>query len=403
MKKKKIKNTKCPSKNFITIKIRKMKFHFNIYKKSIIFIMSTFEVTNIIGVSEHKGKKFVDVDSSEESDAFITNIIGVSGHTHPEKKSIDYKPVVIGSFAKSGKTIKQEDFLFKDCPYIEQPVEDKLRHNQFYDGDVFSLLLEKEKHINKVGDIQGMDVNETMIRVLAGWFQLLMKKWTIEEETYHLCMYILRTFLSKRLVGRNKLQLVGVASFMIAAKIEEIYPPTVDDYTWISAHAITESELLKIESIILNELGFDVKAPSSLEFFYFFRDFLFLKEKKEYVFLKGVKNPEKLYEKISANGKYLLRLTTFHKKYFSMLPSEIAIACLFLTSKKFIGEEFGKIWHLFIDTFSEKYNYEPPSDKGIDFLIDAQENRNKKVGVKDLRKAYRDNKYVDVDVNFFIE
>jgi cyclin A len=45
---------------------------------------------------------------------------------------------------------------------------------------------------------------------------------------------LLRRFLSFMAVQRSKLQLVGTACMFIAAKYEEIYPPDVSEFVYIT-------------------------------------------------------------------------------------------------------------------------------------------------------------------------
>jgi hypothetical protein len=53
---------------------------------------------------------------------------------------------------------------------------------------------------------------------------------------------------------------------MVAAKYEEIYPPQVKDYVYITDRAYTKCEILGMEFNILNTLSFDVTFPTSFRF-----------------------------------------------------------------------------------------------------------------------------------------
>lgn len=67
-------------------------------------------------------------------------------------------------------------------------------------------------------------------------------------------------------VTRSKLQLVGVAAMLVAAKYEEIYAPEVKDFVYITDRAYTEKEILKMEIKILSVLQFDLGRPLPLHF-----------------------------------------------------------------------------------------------------------------------------------------
>lgn len=67
-------------------------------------------------------------------------------------------------------------------------------------------------------------------------------------------------------VSRAKLQLVGVAAMLVAAKYEEIYAPEVKDFVYITDRAYTERQILKMEVDILRVLKFDLGRPLPLHF-----------------------------------------------------------------------------------------------------------------------------------------
>ena len=67
-------------------------------------------------------------------------------------------------------------------------------------------------------------------------------------------------------VTRNKLQLVGVTSMLIASKYEEMYAPEVSDFVYITDNAYTKKDILEMEGIILHALNFSFGKPLCLHF-----------------------------------------------------------------------------------------------------------------------------------------
>lgn len=53
---------------------------------------------------------------------------------------------------------------------------------------------------------------------------------------------------------------------LIASKYEEIYPPLLKDYVFISDNNCTSDEILDTEMLILMELDFDMQLTSSYRF-----------------------------------------------------------------------------------------------------------------------------------------
>jgi cyclin B len=53
---------------------------------------------------------------------------------------------------------------------------------------------------------------------------------------------------------------------LIVCKYEEIYPPEVRDFVYITDKAYNENEVLETEVSILNSLDFNFTIPSILKF-----------------------------------------------------------------------------------------------------------------------------------------
>jgi hypothetical protein len=77
-----------------------------------------------------------------------------------------------------------------------------------------------------------------------------------------LTINILDRFVEKTKVARNKLQLVGVTSMLVAAKYEEIFPPEIKDFEFICDRAYTREMILDMEVQICNKLSFNFTVAS---------------------------------------------------------------------------------------------------------------------------------------------
>lgn len=58
-------------------------------------------------------------------------------------------------------------------------------------------------------------------------------------------------FLSKNSIARHSFQLLGTACLFIASKYEEIYPPDVNEFVYITDESYGKSQVLKMEILIL--------------------------------------------------------------------------------------------------------------------------------------------------------
>ncbi len=87
-------------------------------------------------------------------------------------------------------------------------------------------------------------------------------KFKMVPETLFLTTNIIDRYLELKQVRRSKLQLVGVAALQVAAKYEEIYPPSLKDLVYITDHAYTNKEIVEMESDIINTLQFQFMVPT---------------------------------------------------------------------------------------------------------------------------------------------
>lgn len=73
-------------------------------------------------------------------------------------------------------------------------------------------------------------------------------------------------FLSNMSILRSKLQLLGATAMYIASKFEEILPPELADFTYITDDTYTKSQIVRMEHLILKILDFNLSAPTSHTF-----------------------------------------------------------------------------------------------------------------------------------------
>mmetsp|Transcript_25787 Transcript_25787/g.80333 ORF Transcript_25787/g.80333 Transcript_25787/m.80333 type:complete len:356 (-) Transcript_25787:101-1168(-) len=106
------------------------------------------------------------------------------------------------------------------------------------------------------------DINPKMRAVLVDWLVEVHLKFKMLQPTIYLAVQIIDRYLSAKQIHRKKLQLLGVAALFVACKYEEIYPPEVADFTYITDHAYVAEEVLDMEMKILLELDWKITAPN---------------------------------------------------------------------------------------------------------------------------------------------
>lgn len=110
------------------------------------------------------------------------------------------------------------------------------------------------------------DISSNMRSVLVDWLIEVHESFQLAPDTLYLTVNIMDRFLSVAIINRSRLQLVGIAALLIAAKYEEIECPTVEELVGIAADAFTKDELLRMERLILTTLEFNVTVSTSHPF-----------------------------------------------------------------------------------------------------------------------------------------
>ncbi|XP_041780966.1 G2/mitotic-specific cyclin-A [Anopheles merus] len=137
-----------------------------------------------------------------------------------------------------------------------------------YQEDILVYLKEAEKRNRpKPGYmLKQTDITHSMRTILVDWLVEVSEEYKLQGETLALAVSYIDRFLSFMSVVRAKLQLVGTAAMFIAAKYEEIYPPDVSEFVYITDDTYTKTQVLRMEQLILKVLSFDLTVPTSLVF-----------------------------------------------------------------------------------------------------------------------------------------
>ncbi|KAG8511223.1 Cyclin-A2 [Galemys pyrenaicus] len=133
-----------------------------------------------------------------------------------------------------------------------------------YHEDIHSYLRKMEP---KVGYMKKQpDITNSMRAILVDWLVEVGEEYKLQNETLHLAVNYIDRFLSSMSVLRGKLQLVGTAAMLLASKFEEIYPPEVAEFVYITDDTYTKKQVLRMEHLVLKVLAFDLAAPTVNQF-----------------------------------------------------------------------------------------------------------------------------------------
>ncbi|CAL5333215.1 unnamed protein product [Camellia sinensis] len=107
------------------------------------------------------------------------------------------------------------------------------------------------------------DINASMRAILIDWLVEVAEEYSLVPETLFLTVNYIDRYLSGNVIQRQRLQLLGVACMMIAAKYEEICAPQVEEFCYIADNTYFKKEVLQMESSVLNYLKFEMSAPTA--------------------------------------------------------------------------------------------------------------------------------------------
>uniref|UniRef100_A0A0N5A0J7 Cyclin N-terminal domain-containing protein n=1 Tax=Parastrongyloides trichosuri TaxID=131310 RepID=A0A0N5A0J7_PARTI len=121
-------------------------------------------------------------------------------------------------------------------------------------------------------------LNGTYRVAVLEWLQEVCYAENISRVTYNSAINLMDRFFANNYVPPVHYQLIGSACLLIAAKIEEIYPPSFSKITDYSDFTFNSAQLRKAEIAIINELEFSLNPVTC----YSFLSYYHLKLQDEY-------------------------------------------------------------------------------------------------------------------------
>lgn len=98
-----------------------------------------------------------------------------------------------------------------------------------------------------------------MRAILLDWLIEVCEVYKLHRETYYLALdYLDRYLATKVSISKTWLQLIGITCLFIAAKVEEIYPPKLSEFAYVTDGACNEEDILTQELVILTALKWQI-------------------------------------------------------------------------------------------------------------------------------------------------
>lgn len=214
--------------------------------------------------------------------------------------------------SKSPMLIDEEDSLIADIS-DDEPVHYTAQHNT-YDKDNHIHLKEAELKYQKKYSYMSKqkDLSASMRQILCDWLNEVSEEYKLTRETLHLAVNYVDRFLARMMVARGRLQLVGTAAMFLASKFEEIYPPDVAEFVYVTDDTYTKKHVLRMEHLILKTLDFNLAVPTPLVFLNFYNDKVQASTQEKHL------------------SHYFCDLTLIDLEFLKYKPSEIAASAIIM-------------------------------------------------------------------------
>lgn len=221
------------------------------------------------------------------------------------------------------------------APALEAPeVEDEGMHSVAeYVPDIFNHLFHEEANFMPRPTYMDSqtDINGKMRAILVDWLVEVHMKYRLRPETLFLAVNIIDRFCSRVPVARKRLQLVGVVAMLVASKFEEIEPPRINDFVYITDNAYTKEDILQLECKMLSVLGFQIVCPTPTHFF------------------DRLQHANRCDERHRELVQYILELALLEVQMIRHLPSHLVAAALLL-SNELLGKRPAWPTHMVVHT-----------------------------------------------------
>ena len=162
------------------------------------------------------------------------------------------------------------------------------------------------------------EIKDTSRAFLIEWMIDVHRKFRLVPEALYVTIHIIDQYMSKKKIFKNQLHLLGVATLLIAAKYEEIYPPELRDFVAVSENNFTKKMVLDMEKDILLTLDFRVTAPSSYRFLQRFQRLSVSLSDNEVFFY----------------AQYLNEIALLDASLLRFKPSQLAAASMILSARQ---------------------------------------------------------------------
>ncbi|KZS17744.1 G2/mitotic-specific cyclin B, copy E-like protein [Daphnia magna] len=163
------------------------------------------------------------------------------------------------------------------------------------------------------------NVTSAMRSELISWLGKVNRQFGYDIETFLLAINFVDRFLAVTVVSADRLQLLGLAAILVAAKKEEVSPPEMKELVGLSGHSYPAQLIRDMEICLLKKLDFHLCPPTASYFFEYYMTFT----REHNTDIRGVR--EVFHQ--------LLENSLVHYELIHYPPSTVAAAALCLAQR----------------------------------------------------------------------
>lgn len=130
-------------------------------------------------------------------------------------------------------------------------------------------------------------INENVRFILINWISEVHRKFKLKDETLYQTIYIIDYCKNKQgnLFTTINYQLLGITALYISCKFEEIYFPSLETFSIVTANTFDNEDILQMEYAIMGVIDYSFHSCYPLRFLELYKYVFELKD-KEFLFCK---------------------------------------------------------------------------------------------------------------------
>ncbi|KAK9501930.1 hypothetical protein O3M35_012562 [Rhynocoris fuscipes] len=199
---------------------------------------------------------------------------------------------------------------------------------------LWKFLNSKDAHSSESRDanyfLYHSSIQPRMRSVLLEWLLEVCAVYKLQRETYYLALdYVDRYLSNTENISKRQLQLIGVTCLLIASKFEEIYPPKISEFAYITDGACVEADILIMEKRILKVLNWRSVVITANSWLSIFLQILHQADGKELNIVSADFSIE-LYNSITK----VLDLCSFDEGFLQYSYKTIAVSAIYIMCSK---------------------------------------------------------------------